>query len=122
MSADQVIAKWKSTPRDVAKTMIAKYGQPQEVTANRLIWHNDGPWKLTELVNEEIPHDFPMPHKDMLYQAIREIPTSHSAVRAAGARSSPSPSLASEGRAFGPHSGSRKLKAGSEHWQLATGS
>jgi hypothetical protein len=21
-------------------------------------------------VNEEIPHDFPMPHKDMLYQAI----------------------------------------------------
>ena len=69
-TADQVIAKWKATPQEVARKTIAKYGQPQEVTANRLIWHNNGPWKYTELVNEEIPHDFPMPHKDMLYQAI----------------------------------------------------
>lgn len=68
--AQQVIASWKATPQEVAKKMIAKYGQPQEVTANRLIWHDNGPWKFTELVNEEIPHDFPVPHKDMLYQAI----------------------------------------------------
>lgn len=32
--------------------MIAKYGQPQEVTANRLIWHDNGPWKFSQLVNE----------------------------------------------------------------------
>ena len=69
-SVDQVIAKWKATPQEVARKTIAKYGQPQEVTANRLIWHNNGPWKYTELVNEEIAHDFPMQHKDMLYQAI----------------------------------------------------
>lgn len=69
-SADQAIANWKAKPQEVARTMIAKYGQPQEVTANRLIRHNNGPWKYTELVNEEIPHEFPMPHKDMLYQAI----------------------------------------------------
>ena len=50
--------------------MIKKYGAPQEVTANRLIWHNNGPWKFTELVNEEIPHTFPVPHHDMLYQVI----------------------------------------------------
>lgn len=68
--AEQVIASWKAKPAEVAKTMIAKYGQPQEVTANRLIWHNNGPWKFTELVNEEIPHNFPVPHTDMLYQAI----------------------------------------------------
>lgn len=68
--AEQAIASWKATPQEVAKKMIAKYGQPQEVTANRLIWHNNGPWKFTELVNEEIPHDFPVPHKDMLYQSI----------------------------------------------------
>jgi hypothetical protein len=70
MSANQVIDKWKTTPQDVARKMIAKYGQPQEVTADRLIWHNNGPWKYSELVNEEIPHDFPVPHKDALYQAI----------------------------------------------------
>jgi hypothetical protein len=50
--------------------MIEKYGQPQEITTNRLVWHNNGPWKHSVLVNEEIPHDFPMPHKDALYQAI----------------------------------------------------
>lgn len=69
-TATDVIAKWKATPQDAAKKMIAKYGQPDEVTRTRLIWHSNGPWKYTELVNEEIPHEFPMPHKDALYQAI----------------------------------------------------
>ena len=70
LNADQVIAGWKATPQEVAKKMLAKYGEPQEITTSRLIWHNNGPWKYSELVNEEIPHDFPVPHKDMLYQAI----------------------------------------------------
>ncbi len=70
LSAEQVIAKWKPTPKEVAQRMVAKYGQPQEVTENRLVWHNNGPWKYSELVNEEIAHDFPMPHKDALYQAV----------------------------------------------------
>jgi hypothetical protein len=69
-TAEQVISGWKATPQEVAKKTIAKYGPPQEVTENRLIWHDNGPWKFTELVNEEIPHDFPVPHTDMLYQAI----------------------------------------------------
>jgi hypothetical protein len=50
--------------------MIKKYGQPQEVTPNRLIWHDNGPWKFTGLVNEEIPHSSPVAHTDMLYQTI----------------------------------------------------
>jgi hypothetical protein len=70
LTADQAIASWKATPKEVAQKMIAKYGQPQEVTANRLVWHNNGPWKFSELVNEEIPHEFPMPHKDALRQGI----------------------------------------------------
>jgi len=69
-SADQVIANWKATPKEAAQKMIAKYGQPQEFTANRLVWHNNGPWKHSELVNEEIAHEFPMPHKDALKQTI----------------------------------------------------
>jgi hypothetical protein len=69
-SAETVIQGWKPMPRQVAQKMIAKYGQPSEVAAQRLIWHGNGPWKRTELVNEEIAHDFPMPHKDMLKQVI----------------------------------------------------
>ncbi|MCA1577077.1 MAG: hypothetical protein LC794_06905 [Acidobacteria bacterium] len=69
-AVDRIIASWKSKPQEVARKTIAKYGQPHEATASRLIWHNTGPWKRTELVNEEIPHHFPKPHHDMLYQAI----------------------------------------------------
>ncbi len=35
-----------------------------------LIWYNNGPWKRTILYKEEIPHDFPKPHTDLLQQFI----------------------------------------------------
>ena len=68
--ANSVIQSWKSMPREVAQKMIARCGEPYEVASQRLVWHRNGNWKTTELVNEEIPHDFPMPHKDMLKQTI----------------------------------------------------
>lgn len=67
---ERIISGWKSTPQEVARTVIAKYGLPNEASAMRLVWHNNGPWKMTELVNEEIPHNFPKPHPDMLKQTI----------------------------------------------------
>ncbi len=68
--AQQVIMKWKMKPMQVAKQMMVKYGPPDEVTRERLIWHGKGPWTVTEIVNEEIPHSFPKPHTDMLFQAV----------------------------------------------------
>jgi hypothetical protein len=70
MTVEQMIAGWKSKPQEVARAMLAKYGLPEEATPVRLIWHHTGPWKRTEVVNEEIPHNFPRPHTDMLLQAI----------------------------------------------------
>lgn len=67
---EQVIADWKDQPRQVAMDMMQKYGAPQEVTEQRLVWHDNGPWKRSELINEEIDHNFPMPHKDMLFQVV----------------------------------------------------
>jgi hypothetical protein len=75
-TVEQIITGWKPTPQEVARTVIAKYGMPQEATAERLVWHNNGPWKRTELVNEEIPHSFPKQHPDMLKQTISyQVPT-----------------------------------------------
>lgn len=68
--SNEVISGWKTKPQQVAKQMMVKYGPPNEVTTERLIWHDNEPWKQTELVNEEIRHMFPKPHKDMLYQTI----------------------------------------------------
>lgn len=68
--AEQVLKSWKKHPRKVAQDIMRKYGPPDEVTEQRMIWHNTGPWKRTELINEEIDHKFPLPHKDMLLQVV----------------------------------------------------
>jgi hypothetical protein len=69
-AVERIISGWKSKPQEVARKTMATYGLPHEATSMRLIWHHNGPWKRTELVNEEIPHNFPKPHTDMLLQAI----------------------------------------------------
>jgi hypothetical protein len=70
MMASDVIGNWKPTPKKAAMKMIAKYGQPDEVTDMRIVWHNNGPWKQTIIVNEEIDHRFPMAHKDCMEQTV----------------------------------------------------
>ncbi len=70
MKAEQVIASWKPALKAAAEKMIKKYGEPAEVTSMRIIWHNNGPWKYTEVMNEEMDHNFPNPHKDAMHQAV----------------------------------------------------
>jgi len=70
MSADSTIASWPKTPKEVAMKMIAKYGQPNEVTPTMLMWHDNGPWKHTQVFKQEMKHDFPGPHTDLLKQVI----------------------------------------------------
>jgi len=67
---EDVIANWKDQPKKIGKKLIEQYGQPDEITNERLVWHQNGPWKRSELINEEIPHHFPEPHHDSLLQAI----------------------------------------------------
>ncbi len=69
-SIDRIIAGWPTRPRLGAVEMMAKYGSPQEVTAERLIWRNAGPYKRITVFNLETPHDFPMPHVDFLEHTI----------------------------------------------------
>jgi hypothetical protein len=68
--AADAISGWLDEPQKAAHKMMSKYGEPDEVTTNRLVWNGAGPWKRIVLVNEEIPHNFPMPHHDMLEQFI----------------------------------------------------
>ncbi len=70
MSADKTIAGWPKTPREVAMKMIGKYGQPNEVTPTMLMWHGNGPWKHTMVFKQEVQHNFPGPHTDLLQQVI----------------------------------------------------
>jgi hypothetical protein len=69
---EKILASWRSEPRAAARKLIAKYGQPAEVTRTSFTWYNNGPWKYTIISNEENPvvHNFPHPHQDFLKQVI----------------------------------------------------
>ena len=69
-AADQVILDWPESARSAAQAMITKYGQPDGVTNTRLIWQNKALWREIIAYRDEIPHNFPKPHKDSLEQVI----------------------------------------------------
>lgn len=69
-SVERLVASWPEASRMAAMDMMRKYGPPQEVTASMLMWRNNGPWAWTRVSRETIPHNFPMPHPDLLEQAI----------------------------------------------------
>lgn len=50
--------------------MIEKYGQPNGVTPDMLVWKNNGPWKKTIVSRDTVSHNFPTPHPDLLEQFI----------------------------------------------------
>lgn len=74
-TVEKIISNWNDTPRETARNLMSKYGMPDEATQQRLIWHDNGPWKKTEVVNEEITHSFPEEHEDILIQTVSyEVP------------------------------------------------
>jgi hypothetical protein len=50
--------------------MRQKYGEPTAITREMLIWHRNGPWVRTIVHREEVQHEFPMPHADVLEQTV----------------------------------------------------
>jgi len=69
-AVESIIAAWPEVPQRVARTTIEKYGPPNEATPSLLIWYDNGPWKRTIIYRDEVPHNFPKPHTDLLEQFI----------------------------------------------------
>jgi predicted outer membrane protein len=67
---DRTISKWPSRTQLAVQEMMAKYGPPHEVSSERIIWNNQGPYKRIMVTKEEVPHDFPMPHMDFLEHTV----------------------------------------------------
>jgi hypothetical protein len=62
------VSGWPKASQDATKEAVSKYGNPNEATATMLVWYNNGPWARTVIYKEEISHDFPMPHTDVMQQ------------------------------------------------------
>ncbi len=76
LSVEQCTADWAAGPKKAAMMMSEKYGEPSGMTPTRLVWTDKGPFKEIILLNEEIQHDFPMPHKDYLQHVVEfKVPT-----------------------------------------------
>lgn len=65
-TVESFISDWNAMSKKAANLTIEQYGPPNEATESRLIWHNNGPWKRTIVYRDEIPHDFPQPHTDVI--------------------------------------------------------
>lgn len=68
---DGILAEWGPRPTLAARQMMSKYGVPTEISAERLIWCDKGPYVRIEVTRREDPHDFPKPHMDYLEHTIR---------------------------------------------------
>lgn len=68
--AKGLISAWPAKTQEVANTMMAKYGAPNEITGTMLVWHKNGPWKKTIIHKEPVQHNFPMEHVDLLEQFV----------------------------------------------------
>lgn len=61
---------WPEASQKAAKDMMDKYGKPDGITSDMLIWNNKGIWLKTIVYKKEMKHDFPKPHTDVMEQWI----------------------------------------------------
>lgn len=72
---DQTISNWPEPSRNAVRDMISKYGQPDGVTPDYIIWQDAGDWKEIFVSREDTRHDFPVRHVDVLTQVVNyEVP------------------------------------------------
>jgi len=69
-TVEQITADWPAMSKRAAGEIMKTYGPPNEAIPSRLIWYNTGPWKRTIVYRDEVPHNFPQPHSDVLEQVI----------------------------------------------------
>jgi hypothetical protein len=68
----RVLSSWRyQDPVKQARLTIDKYGMPDEVTNDRLIWYERGPWKRIEVQDMHLLHNFPTPHHDFISHVAR---------------------------------------------------
>lgn len=61
---------WPKATQTLAAQLLQKYGLPADVGSRQIAWYGNAPWKRTVLRKEEVLHNFPSPHKDILEQSV----------------------------------------------------
>lgn len=72
----QDFSDWPYLSQIAAQQMIKRYGEPTESTSSTMSWHHVSPYKRIVVYREQVPHNFPLPHEDVIEHVISyKIPT-----------------------------------------------
>ena len=63
-------ATWPGPSQAAITALSAKYGLPQTITDEMVVWTSTAPFKRSIVYKEEINHQFPMQHSDVLMQTV----------------------------------------------------
>lgn len=70
MDYTEFVKDWPTQSQQACQRLVDKYGPPQEATKSLFIWHDNGPWKRTQLSRDPVHHNWPMEHDDMVESVI----------------------------------------------------
>jgi hypothetical protein len=68
---DTYLRSWPERASKAARATIAAYGLPNEATPSMFLWVENGPWYRTIVYKEEVVHDFPRSHYDVIENVIQ---------------------------------------------------
>jgi hypothetical protein len=66
MGKHVIMQGWPAESTDAALRVIKKYGEPDESCHSTLTWDHRGPWKRVVAHREQVKHNFPAPHVDVV--------------------------------------------------------
>lgn len=70
LTPESIIQGWPEVPRDIARVMIAKYGEPERFTADDLVWRDNGAWRQSVVYRSTRPDFIETRDTDYLQQTI----------------------------------------------------
>lgn len=70
LTPESVIQGWPEVPRDIARVMISKYGEPERFTADDLVWRDNGAWRQSVVYRSTRPDFIETRDTDYLQQTI----------------------------------------------------
>jgi hypothetical protein len=70
LTAENIIQGWPKRARSMARVVIEKYGQPDRLSEEALVWYNNGPWQNTVVYRKARPRSLLIPNEDYLKQTI----------------------------------------------------
>ncbi len=66
----EAIKEWPASSRFAAESMMEKYGLPETVTIDTIVWEDTGYFKRSIVYRDGVTHNFPTPHEDVLQQFV----------------------------------------------------